>query len=122
MAEQFTSTHGLLQRREWLWMERAIISLPVPVSPTINTAAGWHATCSTSFITRFKASLRTIWPFRSHGLLTAVDTGSFSSYHASWHITRFVTSMGNHETSSSHRQLKKLAGWLLKFLTFGFIT
>src|SRR6476646_1686096 len=85
MAEQFTSTHGLLQRREWLWMERAIISLPVPVSPTINTAAGWHATCSTSFITRFRASLRIIWPLRSHGLLTAVDTVLISPhYYASW--------------------------------------
>src|SRR5690349_17783635 len=107
MAAQFTSTHGLLQRREWLWMERAIISLPVPVSPTINTAAGWQATCSTSLITRFKASLRTIWLLMPHGLSTAVATGlsPHITRHGTWRGLSLV--MGNHETSSSHRQSKK---------------
>src|SRR6185312_7074610 len=111
MAAQFTSTHGLLQRSEWLWMERAIISLPVPVSPTINTAAGWHATCSTSRITRFKASLRMIWLVNSHGLLTAVDRILLLIYTrkraGSAHLSLVIA---HDETTSSHSQLKKRVG------------
>src|SRR5207244_9852312 len=45
-AAQFTSTNALLQRRECSWMVRATSSFPLPVSPTIRTAASWRATRS----------------------------------------------------------------------------
>src|SRR5207244_13300969 len=40
------STNALLQRRECSWMVRATSSFPLPVSPTIRTAASWRATRS----------------------------------------------------------------------------
>src|SRR5579864_353844 len=49
-------------------MVRAIISFPVPVSPTIRTAAGCRDTCSASFSTRLSASLCAIRPFELHEL------------------------------------------------------
>src|SRR5215813_14848930 len=58
-------------------MAWAIISFPVPVSPTINTAAGCCATCSASRITRLRASLRTMGPPSTHELWTAVDTNLY---------------------------------------------
>src|SRR6478752_6078325 len=62
MAAQFTSTRGWLQRNEWLWMACAIISLPVPVSPAMRTAAGCRATFSASRITRCSDALRITRP------------------------------------------------------------
>ncbi len=37
MAAQLTSTNGLLARSDCWWMRRAIISLPVPDSPSTRT-------------------------------------------------------------------------------------
>ncbi len=40
MAAQFTLTKGRWSRIELAWMARATSSLPVPLSPVINTVAG----------------------------------------------------------------------------------
>src|SRR5260370_22169861 len=47
MAEQFTFTNGPFDRSLHLWMASAISSLPVPVSPWMNTVAPVGATTRT---------------------------------------------------------------------------
>ena len=48
MAEQLSARNGLSLRGERLWMARATISLPVPLSPEITTLAVDGATFFTS--------------------------------------------------------------------------
>jgi hypothetical protein len=51
IAPQLTRTTGPAARRERAWIERAMTSLPEPVSPKINTGASVGATCSTRSMT-----------------------------------------------------------------------
>ena len=44
IAPQFTAMKGLLERRLLVWMNRAISSLPVPLSPAIKTVESVGAT------------------------------------------------------------------------------
>ena len=57
IAAQFKLMKGRFRRGLIRWMARAINSLPVPVSPRINTVASVGATTSTWPITRFMAVL-----------------------------------------------------------------
>src|ERR1700676_490664 len=57
MAAQFTFTNGPFDRALHLWMASAISSLPVPVSPLINTVASVGATTRTMSSTRRRAAL-----------------------------------------------------------------
>ena len=54
MAAQFSLTNVRPRRPLRLWMARAISSLPVPVSPWINTVESVGATISTCFSTCFE--------------------------------------------------------------------
>ena len=54
-AAQFTFTNGLDSRALLMWMARATISLPVPVSPRKRTVAVVCATCSTRASTSRRA-------------------------------------------------------------------
>ena len=47
MAAQLTLTNAREERRDRLWIARAISSLPVPVSPVISTVASVGATLDT---------------------------------------------------------------------------
>src|SRR5207248_2762954 len=49
-AAQFTAMNGRLERRLWWWMNCAIISLPLPLSPVMNTDASVGATLRASSI------------------------------------------------------------------------
>jgi hypothetical protein len=55
MAAQFTLTSTASFRRLRAWTARAIISLPVPVSPVRSTEESVGATCSTLLSTRMMA-------------------------------------------------------------------
>ena len=57
MAAQFKVMNGRFLRGLIRWMARATNSLPVPVSPRINTFASVGATTSTCRRTRFRAAL-----------------------------------------------------------------
>src|SRR6266481_3242628 len=57
MAAQFTFTNGPPDRSLHLWMASAISSLPVPVSPWINTVASVGATTRTMPSIRWRAAL-----------------------------------------------------------------
>ena len=52
IAPQFTATNGFSLRGERLWIARATISLPVPLSPLMTTLAFEGATFFTSSKTR----------------------------------------------------------------------
>ncbi len=56
-APQFTATNGPSRRAPCVWMARATISLPVPLSPVSKTLAGASATRRTISITSCIAAL-----------------------------------------------------------------
>jgi hypothetical protein len=58
MAAQFTRMKARAIRFDFLWMARAISSLPLPVSPVISTVESVAATLSTSVSTRRKRRRR----------------------------------------------------------------
>src|SRR5205085_10393622 len=58
-AAQLTSTNGFPQRREFWWIAWATSSLPLPVSPTMSTAASCRATRVTIAISLRMTSLQT---------------------------------------------------------------
>ena len=58
MAPQLTRINGPAARGEWLWIIRAISSLPVPVSPRMRTGASDRATRLTRSKTACRAGIR----------------------------------------------------------------
>ena len=79
MLPQLTAMNSPSLRGLMAWMERAIISLPTPVSPVIKTGTRVGATISTLFSTDIMASLCAIKPGGS--LMVSVTAGGLSLIH-----------------------------------------
>ena len=77
IAAQFSAMKGPALRAPTRWMVRATTSLPVPVSPVINTVASLSATRPMVFCT---SRMLLLEPIRSSGTLSVSGWGGFNAF------------------------------------------